>query len=116
DTGVSVPWTAPEVLVATAPASVQSDVYSLGATLWHLLVGRSPFETPGGANDQLALMQRARTAPVPPTGRGDVPAAFDRLLVQAMSKDPAARPSSALDFARSLQSVEQELRLGRTDI
>jgi serine/threonine protein kinase len=50
DTGVSVPWSPPEVLYATAPATARSDVYSLAATLWHLLVGRSPFEVPGGEN------------------------------------------------------------------
>ena len=117
DMGVSVPWSAPEVLYATAPASVQSDVYSLGATLWHLLAGRSPYEvTGGGDNSPLALMRRIRDLPVPATGRADVPGSLERLLVQAMAKDPAARPPSALDFARSLQGVEGELRLPRTDI
>jgi serine/threonine protein kinase len=117
DMGVSVPWSGPEVLYATAPASVQSDVYSLGATLWHLLVGRSPFEVVGaGDNSALALMRRIRDLPVPETGRPDVPASLDRLLGQAMAKDPASRPPTALDLARSLQAVEQELRLPRTDI
>lgn len=116
DTGVSVPWSPPEVLYATAPASVQSDVYSLGATLWHLLVGRSPFEVTGGDNSAIALMRRSKDSPVPSTGRGDVPASLERLLAQAMAKDPAGRPPSALDLARSLQAVEQELHLPRTEI
>ena len=117
DAGVSVPWSPPEVLYAVAPASAQSDVYSLGATLWHLLVGRSPYELTGeGDNSSLALMRRARDSPVPSTGRADVPSSLDRLLGQAMSKDPAARPPSALDLARSLQAIEQELHLPRTDI
>ena len=116
DTGVSVPWSPPEVLYGTAPASVQSDVYSLAATLWHLLAGHSPFELADGDNSNLALMRRARDARVPSTGRPDVPQSLERLLSQAMSKDAVARPSSALDFARSLQAVEQELRLPRTDV
>jgi serine/threonine protein kinase len=117
DMGVSVPWSAPEVLYATAPASVQSDVYSLGATLWHLLVGRSPFEVVGGGdNSPLALMRRIRDLPVSATGRPDVPGALDRLLAQAMAKDPASRPPTALDLARSLQSIEQELQLPRTEV
>jgi len=116
DTGVSVPWAAPETIFATAPASVQSDVYSLGATLWQLLVGRSPFEVVGSDNGQFDLMPRIKSAPVPSTGRADAPASLERLLAQSMAKDPAVRPPSALDFARSLQSIEQELRLARTEI
>jgi serine/threonine protein kinase len=117
DTGVSVPWSPPEVLYATAPASVQSDVYSLGATLWNLLVGRSPFEVGGdGDNSAFALMRRAKESPVPSTGRADVPSSLERLLSQAMAKDPASRPSTALEFARSLQAVEREQRLPRTEI
>lgn len=118
DLGVSVPWSPPETLYATAPASVRSDVYALGATLWHLLVGRSPFVAVevGGDNSQFAIMRRVKDTPAPSTGRADVPTSLDRLLRQAMSKDPVQRPPSALAFARALQGIEQELRLTRTDI
>ena len=116
DTGVSVPWSPPEVLYVTQPASTRSDVYSLAATVWHLLVGRSPFEVPGGDNSHYALMKRIRDQPVPDTGRPDVPASLERLLKAGMAKDPGLRPASAMDFARSLQVIEQELRLPRTEI
>jgi hypothetical protein len=116
DTGVSIPWAAPEVLYATAPTSVRSDVYSLAATLWHLLVGRSPFEIRGGDNSAFEMMRRVRDTPPPSTGRADVPASLDRLLRQAMAKQPNGRPGSAIDFARGLQAVEQELQLARTEL
>ncbi len=116
DTGVSVPWSPPEVLYVTAPATARSDVYSLAATVWHLLVGRSPFEQPGRDNSHYALMKRIRDQPVPDTGRPDVPASLERLLKAGMAKDPGLRPASAMDFARSLQVIEQELRLPRTEI
>ena len=109
--GLSVPWSPPEILLGTDPGDERSDVYSLGATLWHLLAGRSPFERPDGDNKALALMGRIKSDPVPGTGRADVPASLDRLLRQAMAKDPAARPQTALELIRGLQSVEQELRL-----
>jgi hypothetical protein len=116
DTGVSVPWSPPEVLYATAPASARSDVYSLASTLWHLLVGRSPFEVPDGDNSNFALMKRIRDGVPPATGRPDVPASLERLLRSAMSREPSARPSGALDLVRSLQAIEQELRYQRTPI
>lgn len=115
ETGVSVPWSPPETLYSSAPASFRSDVYSLAATLWHLLVGRSPFEAPGGDNSALALMKRIRDVPPPTTGRDDVPRSLDRLLQAAMSKDPALRPGSALEFIGALQAIEQELRLSPTE-
>ena len=93
DVGVSVPWAPPEVLFVQTDGDARADVYSLAATLWQLLVGRSPFEVPGGDNSAYALMPRIRSHPVPTTGRADVPVSLERLLAQAMAKDPApARP------------------------
>src|SRR4051794_11368516 len=65
DVGVSVPWAPPEVLYGQSNGDERSDVYSLAATLWQLLVGRSPFEVPGGDNSAYALM-RGSAAPRPP--------------------------------------------------
>ena len=111
--GLSVPWSPPEILFGTGPGDERSDVYSLGATLWHLLTGRSPFEVPGD-NGRVALMRRIKSEPPPRTQRSDVPDSLERLLRQAMAKDPAARPQSAMELIRGLQSVEQELRLPLT--
>ncbi|HMM94888.1 protein kinase [Phycicoccus sp.] len=114
DVGVSVPWSAPEVLYGQSNGDARSDVYSLAATLWHLLVGRSPFEQPGGDNSAYALMPRIRATPLPTTGRADVPVSLERLLAHAMAKNPDARPQTALELARGLQAVEREQRLPST--
>lgn len=113
--GVSMPWSPPEVLTGKSNGSAASDVYSLAATIWHLLVGRSPFSAPGD-NGERALFSRILHGRPPAVGRADAPTSLDRLLQQAMAKDPAHRPRSALEFARHLQRVEQELRLARTEI
>ncbi|WP_306512788.1 serine/threonine-protein kinase [Janibacter hoylei] len=116
DLGVSIPWAPPEVLFGHSNGDARADVYALSATLWQLLVGRSPFEVPGGDNSALELMPRIRSNPPPSTGRADVPQSLERLLAQAMSKNPLARPASAIEFARSLQQIEQEERFSRTAI
>lgn len=113
--GVSIPWSPPEafdddVLGPTA------DVYSLAATLHHLMVGRSPFEAPGGRNGPLDLMTRIQRERAPSSGRADVPVSLERALAHAMSKDPQHRPASAADLARVLQSIEAELRLSVTPL
>ena len=113
--GVSVPWAAPEVLFGTAPASERSDVYSLAATVWTLLAGRSPFEAAGPGDTAVRLLRRIRTQPVPPIGRPDVPAAVDALLAAALAKDPAARPASALEWAEGVRGLQSRLGLPVTD-
>jgi serine/threonine protein kinase len=114
--GMSVPWSPPEVLFGTSDGDERSDVYSLGATLWHLLAGRSPYEVPGGDNTAFALMRRVQADSPPRTGRADVPDSLERLLRQALAKNPDARPQRALDLARELQAIEQELHLPHTQV
>lgn len=114
EVGVSIPWCAPEVLEGRSNGSTAADVYSLGATVWHLLVGRSPFRVPDGDNSQAAMIERVLRAPAPVTGL-DVPAALDRLLTRCLAKDPAHRPASALEFARDLQLIEVQQGLPRTE-
>lgn len=116
DVGVSVPWAPPEVLFGQSNGDARADVYSLAATLWQLLVGRSPFEVAGGDNSAYALMPRIRSNPVPSTGRADVPVSLERLLGQSMAKDATNRPATALALARALQEIEQEQRFPRTAI
>ncbi len=114
ESSLSVPWAPPEAMFATEPLDRRADVYSLAATLWHILVGHSPFELPGGDNRPTVMMVRIRDLPVPATGRSDVPASLERLLRQAMSKQPRLRPPTAEVFARSLGAIEEELHLRPT--
>lgn len=107
DASLSVYWASPEAMFATSPVDKRSDVYSLGAMLWHLLVGRAPYVIPSGDNRPSPTMLRTRDLPVPSTGRPDVPASLERLLAQTMSKDPRLRPATAAELARSLNAIEQ---------
>jgi len=114
--GMSVPWAPPEQLSVGAPMGPSGDVYSLAATLWTALVGRSPFHVQGGANDAMAMAARVRSTPVPPTRRPDVPESLERALRTAMAKSPSERYDSALAFARALQSIQAELHQPVTTI
>lgn len=108
--GMSIPWSAPEVLADAPSADVRSDVFSLAATVYSLVAGRSPFEVPGGANDSVALIDRIeRNQPVR-LMRPDMPDRLNDVLVRGMAKRPDDRPQSAMAFARELQEVEIEMR------
>ncbi|MDQ6657903.1 MAG: protein kinase [Actinomycetota bacterium] len=114
--GMSIPWTAPEVLAQEVGGDERADVYSLAATLYTVLARRSPFDRPGGSNSSADLIGRIRSAPLPPLGRSDLPAGLERALARAMDKNRAARYATALDFGRALQQIEGELRLAPTPI
>ncbi len=116
DVRISYPWSPPELLDGRSNGSVASDVYSLGATIWHLLVGRSPFSIPSGDNSTRALSARILHAAPPATQRPDVPPALDRLLQQCLAKRPEHRPASALELARALQRIESAAGWTRTPV
>ena len=114
--GMSVPWSPPEQLTSGQQMGPASDVYSLAATLWTTLTGRSPFELPEGPNDPFSMSKRVKSQPVPALQRQGAPASLELILSTALAKDPALRYSSALEFARALQGVQTELHLSVTPI
>ncbi|MCU1420974.1 MAG: serine/threonine protein kinase [Microbacteriaceae bacterium] len=114
--GLSIPWSAPEVLMDETPGSIESEVWSFAATVYSLLAGRSPFEVPGESNKSADLIGRINRAKVQPIGRADVPASLERVLQKAMSRKVDARPASVLELVRELQSVETELGVPQTPV
>lgn len=114
--GLSIPWSAPEVLMDETSGTVASEVWSLAATIYSLLAGRSPFEIPGESNKSADLIGRINRAKMEPIGRSDVPVSLDRLLRKAMSRNAEARPTNMLEFVRGLQAIESELSVPQTPV
>ncbi len=112
--GMSIPWSAPEVLLDETPGTIQSEVWSLGATLYTLLAGRSPFEVTDGSNGTDELIGRIARARVPALDRDDVTPTLESVLRRALSRDPLKRQQSVLELVRDLQRVEAELGLMTT--
>lgn len=114
---MSIPWGAPEIISEATVGSVSTDIWSLGATVYSLLAGKSPFERDGeGANTPERLKQRIRMAKYTPLGRNDVPSELETVLARAMSLQPASRQSSAEVFGQQLQQVQQSLNIPATEL
>lgn len=98
DVVLGTPWYVSPEQAAGKPVGVASDLYSLGATLYHLVAGRPPFDSANA----LDVIVRHALEPVPPLP-DDVPASLSRLILWLLEKDPAKRPAeyqavvSALD-------------------
>ncbi|MDQ1057650.1 hypothetical protein QFZ23_001551 [Arthrobacter globiformis] len=114
DAGMSIPWSPPEQFRDGNVDGVLVDVWALGATLYTLLAGRSPFVLPGADNSQRELISRITNLPVPRLSRADVPESLELALATAMAKSPASRYSSAHAFALALQRIQAELNLSVT--
>ncbi len=78
----------------------RTDVYALGVILYQALTGRPPFvgETP------IAVSLAHCTDPVPPpsTIRGDLPPAWESLILRALAKDPRQRFQSMNEVRAAL--------------
>lgn len=107
---MSIPWSAPEVIAEQTSGTVASEVWSLGATVYSLLAGHSPFERRDRAqNTKEQLRRRIAKASYTEISRADVPASLQAVLARAMSRDPRERQPSALAFAEALRDVQAEL-------
>ncbi|TNC27850.1 serine/threonine-protein kinase [Amycolatopsis alkalitolerans] len=96
-------YLAPELARGSDPSSA-SDVFSLGATLYHALEGQPPY---GNSSNQLALLYTAANGQViPPRQSGKATA----LLMNLLRVEPDERPSmaEARDRLAALASGEQE--------
>ncbi len=114
---MSVPWSAPEVITEKTSGTIASEVWGLGATVYSLLAGHSPFERrEKGQNTRELLRRRIAHASYPPLARADVPASLQEVLATAMNRDPARRYPGALSFGEALRSVQSELGLPQTPL
>ncbi|HEX2728104.1 MAG TPA: serine/threonine-protein kinase [Rubrobacteraceae bacterium] len=78
----------------------RSDVYSLGATLYHAATGEPPF---AGAPIEVASQQLSRS-PAPPRERGaHIGETFEAVILACLAKSPADRPEAAGLHTRLLQ-------------
>ena len=98
----TVAFMSPEQLADSRCVDARADVYSLGATLFRLIAGRSPFESRGGLTKQILAITQT-DAPRLDKVRNDVPEEVTDLVAAMLARDPASRPSAATEIAERLE-------------
>jgi serine/threonine protein kinase len=95
-------YMAPEVLLG-ARSTAQSDIYSLGVLLYHLVTGSYPLEEQRWDDLRLAHVSGSR---VPlEERRADLPVPFVIAVEAALSAEAADRPTTAVALRRELAKV-----------
>lgn len=95
-------YLAPEI-TRGHPATVQSDLFSLGCVLWESLAGRPLYD---GAKD-LDVFRKAQNAEVRPLSdfRADVPRAFSDIVHRALCPDPETRFKTARSMVEEVDAL-----------
>jgi serine/threonine-protein kinase len=91
---------------AGKPVSRRSDLYSLGAVLYTLLTGRTPFE-----GELLDLLHKHRFAQFERPSRlvPETPPDLEDIICELLAKDPARRPPDGSVLFRRLDSLRRKM-------
>ncbi len=101
--GVGTPeYSPPEQYDLASHTDERSDIYSLGATLYHLLTGQAPISVTRRTSDPEAFRApRAANAHVSPQ--------VERVILRAMEMERAKRFASASEMRTTLQTARQSI-------
>lgn len=93
-----------------SPVDARSDLYSLGATLYHLLAGRPPF---GGPTHLAVALAHLKEAPEPlERHRPDLPLSLTDIVLRLLAKAPADRFQSPGELLHAVETAQQALSQG----
>ncbi len=98
-------YISPESIEAEKMVDIRSDIYSLGATMYHLLTGVVPFE----AETVFKILKKhVGEQPVPLRSRNPVISQeMNRIVLKTMEKDPDRRHQSPMDLEEDLVRLEK---------
>src|SRR6187399_205007 len=95
------PQFAPPEQLRGEPLDARADIYAVGATLYYLLTGQTPFD----ARDLTELVQRVTTEPAksPRLIRPQISTGLAAVVLRCLAKTPADRPASYSELADALR-------------
>jgi serine/threonine-protein kinase len=96
-------YMAPEQAMGSRDLDHRADIYSLGATLYHAVVGRVPFT---GRNALEVMVKHSREAPRPPLEAvPELDPALSELILRMLAKAPGQRFQTYEELIAALQRL-----------
>ncbi|MHC5019341.1 MAG: protein kinase domain-containing protein [Planctomycetota bacterium] len=102
-------YIAPEQIEGRSDLDSRADVYALGATLYHALVGEPPY--PGRTADEIFLKHLTARVPDPTASKPEVPASVSEVIRKMMGKDREERFNTAAECLDVMKTLRRELQL-----
>jgi len=96
-------YMAPEQVKDARTADIRADIYSLGATLYQLLIGSPPLA--GKTMMQTYLARMTQEPPSISSLRAGTPAALDSIVSRMLDRDPEKRYHAPSEVAAALAAV-----------
>jgi tRNA A-37 threonylcarbamoyl transferase component Bud32 len=97
----TVSYMAPEQSIDPTAVGSQADIYGLGATLFWLLSGATPYPETKTVRQALTQLQEEQPRRLRSL-RPEIPEALDALVARMVDRDPIRRPALPLTVARAL--------------
>jgi WD40 repeat protein/serine/threonine protein kinase len=88
---------------------IRSDLYSLGVTLWEMLIGRAPFR-----GSSVELMYQHQRAPLPIEQLNGIPQPLVVLLEVLLAKDPVRRFQTPAELLKVMPTVREAINAGHS--
>jgi tRNA A-37 threonylcarbamoyl transferase component Bud32/tetratricopeptide (TPR) repeat protein len=100
-------YMSPEQARGEYATDTRSDIYSLGAAMYHLLVGRPPFV---GFTNIAVIRKHLQEKPIPPAEMSaDIPESLSDIIAKTMEKKPADRYQSVEEIKQDLLKVSRDM-------
>ena len=108
-------YMSPEQATGDANITLQTDVYSLGATLYSILTGQPPFANSGTPDNAMLppLLERVQRGHFahPRKQFASIPGRLEAICLRAMANKPEKRYATASDLARDIESWMADERI-----
>jgi len=99
----SPPYMAPEQFQGKAVFA--SDIYSVGVTMYQMLTGTLPYDTPAPAD--IARLARGELVSAPRLKNAKIPKAINDIVMRALAPDPTVRYQRASDLLNDLLAARE---------
>jgi serine/threonine-protein kinase len=89
------------------PVDARSDVYACGILLFQLVTGKQPFS--GASPIDVMMMHTQKAPPAPSSVLPGIAPALEKVILKALSKDPAERQQTADELCAELGAILPDL-------